>query len=70
MPLAVNTREAARSWIAATIEKHLRPEFGGTDRIQLVAADIESTAYQHNVPVELVVELAAEWCDEQIAQRR
>ncbi len=64
----IDPREAAREWIAETITKHLKPELGGTDRVRRVADEIEATAFQENMPVELAVELTAEWCDEQNGQ--
>lgn len=61
----IDLRQAARTWIAETIERHLRPELGGVARIRRVADEIEATAFERNMPVETAVELAAEWCDEQ-----
>jgi len=65
MTLATDPREAAREWIAETITKHLYTALTDHDRIQHVAAEIEQTAYEHNMAVEMAVELAAEWCEEQ-----
>jgi hypothetical protein len=65
MTLATNPREAARHWIAETITKHLKPELGDAERVRHIANEIEATAFQANMPVELAVELTAEWCDEQ-----
>ncbi len=63
MTTTTHPREVARSWIAETITKHLKPELGGADRVRRVADEIEATAFQENMPVELAVELTAEWCD-------
>jgi len=68
MTITTHPREAARSWIAETITKHLHPELGGADRVRRVADEIEATAFRENMPVELAVELTAEWCDEQNGQ--
>jgi hypothetical protein len=63
MTLAItDPRDAAREWIAETITKHLRPELGGPERIQSVAAAFEDEANDKNMPVELAVSLAVEWC--------
>jgi len=59
----VNLREFAREWIADTITKHLHPDLGGADRIHQVAASIEDEAHEKNMPIELAVSLAVEWCD-------
>lgn len=59
----INPREAARDWIAETIAKQLEPELGFAVRIRRIADGIEATAYQCNIPMELAVELAVEWCD-------
>jgi len=61
----IDPRQAARTWIAETLERHLKPELAGAERIRRVANEIEATAYERNMPVETAVELAAEWCDEQ-----
>ena len=65
MTITTHPRDAARHWIAQTITKHLKLEPGGAERVRRVADEIEATAYQRNMPVELAVELTAEWCDEQ-----
>ena len=59
----VNPRQAAQDWIAETITKHLAPELGGADRIRQVAASIEDEAHEQNMPIELAVSLAVEWCE-------
>ena len=58
-------REAARAWIASTLTKHLRADLAGGDRIRSVAAEIEQTAYEQNMAVEVAVQLAGEWADDQ-----
>jgi hypothetical protein len=63
MTLVINPREAARDWIAEAITKHLEPELGSAVRIRRIADEIEATAYQRHIPIELAVELAVEWCD-------
>jgi hypothetical protein len=70
MTITTHPRDAAGGWIAETITKHLKPELGGADRVRRVADEIEGTAFQENMPVELAVELTAEWCDEQNGESR
>jgi hypothetical protein len=60
---SVNLREFAREWIAETIMKHLHPDLAGADRIRYVAASIEDEAHEKNMPIELVLGLAVEWCE-------
>jgi hypothetical protein len=64
----VDLRELAREWIADTITKHLHPELGGADRISNIAASIEDEVREKNMPIELAVSMAVEWCDEQNAE--
>ena len=63
MTLAMDPRAAAREWIAETITKHLHPELGGGDRISHIAASIEDEAHEKNMPIELAISLAVEWCE-------
>jgi hypothetical protein len=59
----VDLRELAREWIASTLRTHLHPELGGADRIRNVAAAIEDEAHEKNMPIELAVNMAVEWCE-------
>lgn len=59
----VDLRELAREWIAETITKHLHPELGGAERVNHIAASIEDVAHEKNMPIELAVSLAVEWCE-------
>ena len=63
MTLAMDPRAAAREWIAETITKQLHPELGGGDRISHIAASIEDEAHEKNMPIELAISLAVEWCE-------
>ena len=61
-------REAACDWIAATITKHLHPDLhpcGGPDRVRRVAQEVEATSFESGVAVEVAIQLAIEWCDQQ-----
>ena len=59
----VDLRELAREWIAETITKHLAPELAGGDRIKQVSAAFEEEARERNLPIELAVSMAVEWCE-------
>jgi hypothetical protein len=64
----VNPREAAREWVADTIRTHLHPDLqpvGGADRIRKVAEALEDEAHEQNMPIEMAVSLAVEWCKNQ-----
>jgi hypothetical protein len=59
----INIRETARAWLADVLRSHLHPELGGADRIRNVAASIEDEAHEKNMPIELAVSVAVEWCE-------
>jgi len=65
MTQPVDLRELAREWIAETITKHLAPELAGGDRIKQVSAAFEEEARERNLPIELAVGMAVEWCENQ-----
>jgi hypothetical protein len=59
----IDPRDAAREWITETITKRLHADLGGGDRISHIAASIEAEAHEKNIPIEMAVSLAVEWCE-------